>query len=114
MKTLGSSLGHSHSLVQQLRLQLCVITRSEGRRPDAEQLQLQMIKLDQRIALESPLTGFFAKFLADVYGHQGQLKEVERLQMHLMERDRGRLGEVNPLMLASMANLVSIYSKQGE
>jgi len=111
LRTLGSSLGQSHPLVQQLRLQLCFLMRSEGRRADAEKLQLQILKFDQRIALESPLTGFFATFLTDVYGHQGQLKEIERLQIYLLERDKKRSGVAHPLTLGSMANLAKTYSK---
>jgi len=112
IKTLGSSLGDSHPLVQQLRLQLCMLMRSEKRQTDAEKLQLQMIKLDQRVSLESPLTDRFITSLAQIFGQQGQLEEIEKLQTFLVNRDQKRLGAAHPLTLTSMANLASTYSQQ--
>ncbi len=51
--------------------------------------------------------------LASTYWNQGRWKEVEELEVQVMEIRKMVLGQENSSTLTSMANLASTYQNQG-
>ena len=51
--------------------------------------------------------------LASTYQNQGQWKEAEELQVHVIQTSLRVLGEEHPDTLTNMRNLASTYQNQG-
>lgn len=111
--TMGCVIGDDHLLVQELRLQLSLLMRSEGRLKEAEKLQVQMIELHERVKNGSQYTERFASYLASIYWDLGRWDEAEELQVKVMETSQRVLGMEHRSTLTSLANLASTYRSQG-
>ena len=88
--------------------------RDQGRRTEAEKLELQILKTKKKVlGVEHPSTLASMNNLALTYWNQGRWKEAEELEVQVLEIRKRVLGVEHPDTLQSMNNLASTYWDQG-
>jgi tetratricopeptide (TPR) repeat protein len=86
---------------------------TEGRSDEAEQLEIEVLKLQKSVLGEKhPDTILAMANLASTWQQQGRSDEAEQLEIEVLELRKSALGERHPDTITAMANLASIRSGQ--
>ncbi|MCJ1262443.1 hypothetical protein MMC22_002313 [Lobaria immixta] len=108
------SLPNDSPLLLDSMTNLARTLRYQGNWKEAEELQVQLMKIHKRIlGKEHPDTLMSMHNLALGFDKQGRYKESEKLNELILEKSTKVLGEEHPSTLTTMSNLALTFENQG-
>ena len=106
--------GKNHWLYVTLASELASLMESQGRWEEAEELEVQMLKMIKSVlGTKHRETLISMHNLALTYRDQKRWKEAKELETQVLKIRRRVLGNEHPETLSSTANLAEIYRTQG-